>query len=63
MELLSEKDALNWILYVIYFGFPILIAINLGVLITLIQLKRRIKLLILRKKAILLLEVKHPFVI
>lgn len=43
MELLSVKDALNWILYVIYFGFPILIAINLGVLITLIQLKRRIK--------------------
>lgn len=43
MELLSEKEALNWILYVIYFEFPILIAINLGVLITLIQLKRRNK--------------------
>lgn len=43
MELLSEKDALNWILYVLYFGFPILIAINLGVLITLIQLKSRNK--------------------
>lgn len=43
MELLSEKEALNWILYVIYLGFPILIAINLGVLITLIQLKRRNK--------------------
>ncbi|WP_391204425.1 hypothetical protein [Psychrobacillus sp. L4] len=43
MELLSEKNALNWILYVLYIGFPILIAINLGVLITLIQLREGIK--------------------
>lgn len=41
MELLSEKDALNWILYVLYFGFPILIVINLGVFITLNQLKSK----------------------
>ena len=41
MELLSEKDALYCILYVLYFGFPILIVINIGVLITLIQLKGR----------------------
>ncbi|SDN13871.1 hypothetical protein SAMN05518871_103402 [Psychrobacillus sp. OK028] len=43
MELLSEKDALKWILYVLYFGLPTLIVINLGILITLIQLKRRNK--------------------
>ena len=43
MDLLSEKDALNWMLYVIYFGFPILLVINLGILITLIQIKKRIK--------------------
>ena len=42
MELLSEVDELNWMLYVIYFGFPILLVINFGILITLFQIKKSI---------------------
>jgi len=30
MKLLSVKAAMNWILYIFYFGFPILVVINLG---------------------------------
>ncbi|MFD1639508.1 hypothetical protein [Evansella tamaricis] len=43
MELLSEKDSLNWILYVLYFGIPFLAVVNVAILITLIQIKNRLK--------------------